>query len=48
MKWNDYLDKYKIKDNEPITHTSINGGKWHISKKNLHKFYKKLDNHFKL
>ena len=42
MKWIDYLDKYKIEDNEPITHTSMNGGKWHISKKNLNKFYKKL------
>lgn len=43
MKWNEYLDKYKIKGEESITHTSISGGKWHISKKDLLKFYKKLD-----
>lgn len=43
MKWIEYLDQFKPKDDQPITHTSMNGGKWHLSEKDLKKFYKKLN-----
>ena len=43
MKWNAFLDQYKIQNDEIITHTSMDGGKWNIPEKDLPKFYKKLD-----
>tara|TARA_B110000285_G_scaffold12933_1_gene12838 strand:- start:4976 stop:7801 length:2826 start_codon:yes stop_codon:yes gene_type:complete len=37
-----YLQNFGVQKNtieKPITHTSMNGGKWHIPQKNLPKFY---------
>jgi len=47
MKWNAFLDQYKIQNDEIITHTSMDGGKWNIPEKDLPKFYKKLDKYLK-
>ena len=38
----EFLNKYKIhksKNDKPITHTSMKGGKWAIPQKKLNKFY---------
>ena len=39
----EFLAKYIVKkdsDSKPITHTAMDGGKWHIPEKKLQKFYK--------
>ena len=43
MEW---LDKYVLgSSNEPITHTSMSGGKYHVPQKKLKSFYKNIHKH---
>jgi P4 family phage/plasmid primase-like protien len=45
MKLNEFLEQFRVSKNtieKPITHTSMNGGKWHIPEKFIQSFYKKI------
>jgi P4 family phage/plasmid primase-like protien len=45
MKLNEFLEQFRVSQNineKPITHTSMNGGKWHIPEKFIQSFYKKI------
>ena len=44
MKLDGFLDIYKVPNNSDkiVTHTSMNGGKWHIPENKLNSFYKKV------
>ena len=43
MKLDEFLDEFKVPKNSEkiITHTSMDGGKWHIPENRLNSFYKK-------
>jgi len=45
MKLNEFLEQFRVSQNtneKPITHTSMDGGKWHIPGKFIQSFYKKI------
>jgi P4 family phage/plasmid primase-like protien len=44
MKLDEFLDEFKVPKNSEtiVTHTSMNGGKWHIPENRLNSFYKKV------
>ena len=45
MKLNEFLEQFQVSQNtneKPITHTSMNNGKWHIPEKFIQSFYKKI------
>ena len=45
MKLDEFLEQFRVSKNtneKPITHTSMNGGKWHIPEKFIQSFYKKI------
>jgi len=45
MKLDEFLEQFRVSKNtneKPITHTSMNGGKWHIPDKFIQSFYKKI------
>ena len=45
MKLNEFLEQFQVSQNtneKPITHTSMNGGKWHIPERFIQSFYKKI------
>jgi len=45
MKLDGFMEQFRVPQNtneKPITHTSMNGGKWHIPEKSIQTFYKKI------